>query len=651
MEYVVHYDVAGFILLLLITILTVASKRFPSRSNRIFDRFLGLSLVGLTLNNLCVYTNAYLPLEYLWLNNILAVIHIGTVNCLPVFYLAFIISVTHEQEHFSKMQHISLLVPTVAEIIMVFPSPLTHFVMYYDEAGNYCHGPGMYVLYIIVAIMILVSLSQIIIYRSKVSLKACISIACYSVLVITATFIQAFNPNLLITGFAVSISTLLIYLSLRNPDDFMDKSTGLYNLTAFKEFYFSHYDFHKKTTFGIIRIENFENLKQTMGVQSSYYVLRQKLDFLKHQLKIKYAFYITENCFLIIGKDKNDIQKKLQYIKGRRVQNVKLSPESEDLVPVHFKFSSYILEDFDIAELESEDTSLKPIDTLVQLFLYVARTYPRRKEILTIDYKIIADYKNIRDTVNTLSKAIDEDLFEVHLQPIYNLQQRKFTGAESLLRLKDSNGKYISPAVFIPLAEQHGKIYDIGDISIRKTCEFIKNGNIFELGIEKVNINLSMLQCLQENIVEHLCELLEEYDIPKDSIRFEVTETIMTENPDYFASVMKRLHEKGIEFAIDDYGTGYSNTSRMLSFPFSEIKFDKSLIDAAAESSKNANSLKYLIAMVKNSDQIVLAEGVETKEMSELLESYGCNLIQGFYYSKPLPLTDFIEKVNQRNFG
>ena len=111
---------------------------------------------------------------------------------------------------------------------------------------------------------------------------------------------------------------------------------------------------------------------------------------------------------------------------------------------------------------------------------------------------------------------------------------------------------------------------------------------------------------------------------------------------------MNKLTSHGIEFALDDYGTGYSNTSRLLTFPFSEIKFDKSFVDSAMESKRNQLPLKHLMNMVNDSDMIVLVEGIETKEMSELIESFGGTLIQGFYYAKPLSLPDFVDFIKNK---
>lgn len=653
MDYLIHFDIASFVLILVIYIANKLSKRFPSRTNRIFDRFLFVSILSAIFNILCVFIDKYVPVDYIWINNVLAVFHISFVNILPLLYYTFIISITHDQIHFKLNHHLTLLIPTVYEFFAISTSPFTHFVMYYDKEGVYHHGIGMTTLYIIAFVFIILGLYKMLFYRSKISRSSFFLVAGYSFLIILATIIQYFNPHILIIGYSIAIAIFLIYISLQNPADFIDQNRGVYNIKALKEYHFSTPAFKHACSFGLIYISNFENIKQSFGLQNSFLILRRDLEIMKKTLAIDYIFYIYDNCFLILDKNAQTIREKLISLNQLNLQKESISFMNGDTSHVHLKTETFVMENFDIETLRTSSYELiSPMDKLIQILLFAVSSENKQKDqngLIQIDESVVKKYEELQKITAYVNRAIATNSFEVHLQPIYDLHSKKFTSAESLIRLRDNDGNYISPAVFIPIAEENGRIFEIGDISIKKTCEFIKMGHLTELGISKININLSMNQCMQENIVEHLCSILDEYQIDKNIIRFEVTETIMAKSSEYFGTVINSMKERGVDFVVDDYGTGYSNTSRLLSYPFTEIKFDKSLVDAASESQKNADSLKYLIAMIKNSGQIVLAEGVESKEMSELLESYGCDLIQGYYYSKPLPLEKFVEIVKQVN--
>ena len=156
------------------------------------------------------------------------------------------------------------------------------------------------------------------------------------------------------------------------------------------------------------------------------------------------------------------------------------------------------------------------------------------------------------------------------------------------------------------------------------------------------------MQLFQANIVEHLLDIISSYKLPKDVFRFEITESLAAEDEINFGHMLNSLTKKGVLFALDDYGTGFSNTARLMSYPFFEIKFDKSLIDLACKDEQNMICLKHLVSMANEKGMVTLAEGIEDEISALSLKEIGCNLIQGFYYAKPMNVADFKEFI-QRN--
>jgi EAL domain-containing protein (putative c-di-GMP-specific phosphodiesterase class I) len=138
---------------------------------------------------------------------------------------------------------------------------------------------------------------------------------------------------------------------------------------------------------------------------------------------------------------------------------------------------------------------------------------------------------------------------------------------------------------------------------------------------------------------------MDEYELPYSTVSLEITETAAVISGDLLWHNMQKLEEKGIHFAMDDYGTGYSNTASIIKYPFHTIKLDKSMLWSAMDNDKAMCALKHTSAMIKDMKMELLAEGVETLEQAELLEGMGCDLFQGYYYSKPLCEKDFLEKI------
>ena len=157
-----------------------------------------------------------------------------------------------------------------------------------------------------------------------------------------------------------------------------------------------------------------------------------------------------------------------------------------------------------------------------------------------------------------------------------------------------------------------------------------------------------MLQLLQNGIANHLLSILNEYKIPKEKISFEITELMYSQDEKRANEIMESLEKENIHFSLDSYGTGYSNTASIMHHQYAEIKLDRSLIIDAEKDKTNLISLKHLINMIKEEGITVLAEGIEKKETASILESLGCDLMQGFYYARPMPEEQFIAFLKEK---
>ena len=242
-----------------------------------------------------------------------------------------------------------------------------------------------------------------------------------------------------------------------------------------------------------------------------------------------------------------------------------------------------------------------------------------------------------------LKGAVRNKSFEVYFQPIYSIDDGAFSAAEALVRLRDPELGFIPPDEFIPIAEQSGLILEVGDIVFHKVCEFLQLSDVVELGIKYVEVNLSMVQCMQEDLHKHLKSIMDRYQIPYHMIDFEVTETFSTSDNKILMNNMSCLIDSGCTFAVDDYGTGFSNTDYLIEFPFDLVKLDKSVVWSATDNDKAMKVLEHTAAMIKSLGLKIVAEGVETFEQVLMLRSMGCDFLQGYYFSKPVPPEQYIE--------
>lgn len=240
---------------------------------------------------------------------------------------------------------------------------------------------------------------------------------------------------------------------------------------------------------------------------------------------------------------------------------------------------------------------------------------------------------------NHLAEALVNNVFEVFYQPKINVLNGKIIGAEALVRWRQPDGSLTGPATFIPLAEETGLIIPLGKIvlaqAFKQTVAWIKDG--FEL---RVAVNISVVQFEDDYFIPMLDELVRETGVPPSSIELEITESLLAKNSERVNNIFAALKMRGFRIALDDFGTGYSSLSYLKNFPFDVLKIDQSFVRNMLGSQVDQTIIRAIIQLAQGMNLRLVAEGVETLEHTSALRAMGCEIMQGFYYSRPLPLTD-----------
>ncbi len=252
---------------------------------------------------------------------------------------------------------------------------------------------------------------------------------------------------------------------------------------------------------------------------------------------------------------------------------------------------------------------------------------------------------------DALKRGLKDDNFEIYYQPIYSLPHGKFTNAEALLRLTDSELGFISPGEFIPIAEKCGLIFDIDELVLSQVCRFISENELEkDLGLNQIEINLSGAEFIRKDLAESIEKIVDSYNVDASQICIEITESVATSSFDSYKDIAKKMRKKGFSFALDDYGTGYANLSQLTKLKFEIAKIDRSLLLAYFNNKESAIIFKHIIDMLKQLGLTVVVEGAEEKCQIDLLTDLGVDLIQGYYYSKPLCEDDFKKFLITHNF-
>ncbi len=253
-----------------------------------------------------------------------------------------------------------------------------------------------------------------------------------------------------------------------------------------------------------------------------------------------------------------------------------------------------------------------------------------------------------------LRDALELEQFQLFYQPQLDLKSGKIIGAEALLRWwKPDNskegGSFISPGEFIPVAEQSGLILPIGEWVMKRACQDAKAWRE-KHGIDaSVAINISAAQFTQSNLVANVKDVLKDTGIDPNCLELEVTESLFMDDVEHTIDTLHSLSSLGIEISIDDFGTGYSSLSYLRQFPIDRLKIDQSFIRNALNNPDDASIAETIVALGHSLNLKVIAEGVETKDHESFLIEKGCDEVQGYRYSRPVPLSEFITFAKNYN--
>lgn len=248
--------------------------------------------------------------------------------------------------------------------------------------------------------------------------------------------------------------------------------------------------------------------------------------------------------------------------------------------------------------------------------------------------------------LNEMDEALSKKQFHVYLQPKYNMTTGEVIGAEALVRWIHPERGIITPGEFIPIFEHNGFIAQLDTYMFEETCRILDRWRTEGRQLVPVSVNLSRTGFYNPNLCRNMCSIAEKYHIPPAFLEIEITETAYASDNDTIHERLQQLRDNGFHILMDDFGSGYSSLNMLKEAPIDEIKLDMRFLSAGDPCGRAKHILEMVIAMGNKIHIPVLAEGVETKSQVEMLKSYSCNLAQGFYYSRPLPVAEF-EKLLQ----
>ncbi len=629
----IYFQVCGVVILLLIMVMFSKRSVLDIPSFTAYRNLLISVFVCVCLDIESIFALNMADYEKSIFTAVVCRLYLISIAIVAYFILKYTICQMEDQ-----IKHIK---PTlwIVRIIIVAYMLLSLFmpVLYHVERnGIYTYGAYVILTYFVAVLIVAICIVYLVSLWRHMKSEKSRSVAFVLFCLCMATAIQFFNNELLLISFSLSVAMMYMYIYLENPNDYIDKVSGIFNLDAADIFLNNRLEKNDHINFITIEITGIKFINETFGSELGNELLKTVGQFLA-SINDTFAFRMSGAVFSVafFGSEKK-FNQIVHTIEQRFKENFSIL-DIDTVLPVRyciFKHNNIKLS----------------IPEKIELIRY----FMNDKKIKETDGKIIIDETAIQERFNkqkiekALNDAINNGEVIVNYQPIYNNKLDKFTSAEALMRIKDKDGKFIPPDIFIPIAEKNGLIIKLGMNLFEQVCELIQKNDLQNTSLKYIEVNLSVIQCMQQDLADKLLMTMKKYDVPPSFINFEITETAASNSESTLLSNMKKLLGENSSFSLDDYGSGYSNINYVLDLPISLIKYDKNMIWSYFDNEKGRVILNYTVNMTKELNLKSLAEGVETKEQCEQIKQLGIEYTQGFYFSKPLPPDEFVKKIKEK---
>ena len=625
-----HYnyflELCSLVLLTAISISYFTRKKFPSPLFKLFGYILVFITTNVFVNVMSCFVldkSATIPLFFVEMIND---IYYSSNLFLSFLLFAYVLYSLGKSMKYMPIYNLTTI-PTVLAIIFVCTNGLHKqvFELVRDANGVVFlnRGPLFFILYIITGLNVACTFAYIIILRHRFDKKLVNVLISIIILVGAANIIQFFQPHHLLCGVAYTLSMIFTIITINDPDEKVDRISGAFNNGAFIE-YINTQRIEKQNKFIIIfDVDNVSMFISNFGPKYYHELLSQIRKFIEVVNPDCYIFRTQSNRFVLMIKTKEEQNVMLGLLKEKFDQPFNLHGQQ-----LHISIRLFYFKNEGV--FKDSDTYNDFLNRTLNMLNF------REDNYVNLDKQFLSRVQRDKRIKEILEDSLKKKSgFYMVYQPILDSTSKRFNHFEALIRLNNDELGYVGPAEFIPIAESFGLANDIDNFVLNETCAFLKRNP----QIEHLEINVSCAEFFN-NPSERFLKTIKKYGVDPSRICLEITETVAVKYPTKTKQFMEDLGQYGIEFAMDDFGSGYSNMARFITMPFSVAKLDKSLLGEERNIKIFLNSA---ISLFKDLNIPIVIEGVETEKQLKVAKAHEIDFIQGYYFSKPLKEEDLIK--------
>ena len=638
MVYNVNYLISAMIFLLLILYHFLGQRKLDERNSKTFLFFLIVGLMDVLLDFLCTILITMARPGLCGLLELLLVILYLLQILVPVAFYGYIHRLRNltDRQWFRRMTVASI--PAVVMAVVVLSNHWHGWLFTVTKAGVYIRGPlylGMYLLAL--CYVGAVALGSVL-YAKQFGRKTVGVIWEFLLLAGTCAVIQMIYNDILMTSFGIALGISVLFLTINNPYGYTDSLTGVYDRKYFHEFLQPMIGRQRALHCVGVDVTCLRRINRMYGAEAGDSLLRQVASLLRGPDSSIWVFRFGGSQFLAVVKTLREYEMLLKSAKAFSNSTIQLGGNDS---PIALTVSG-------VMNCEEMGTC----ETIVAYIEYLNSLAPEKESSFLVQSsaETLRGFHYQQMVEDYLPAAIREDKFTVHYQPVYSIREGRYISLEALSRLRHPKLGYISPEVFVAAAERANCMTQIGLLQIHRICAFIRENRDRLPGIRNVKINLSPSELLNVQYCHQIIRVIRESGVDPSFLHIEVTESLATEYEEALYKIVGEFTQAGIGLCMDDFGAGYANLNAVLQLPFSIIKMDRSMLTNICENERNSILLEGIIRLCRSLGYQTVAEGVETKEELDKVTQLGIDMIQGYYFSRPLEDGSLLELLKGNGY-
>ncbi|MCR5102103.1 MAG: EAL domain-containing protein [Butyrivibrio sp.] len=634
-EYNFYFDVCANCIWITIFFISFFRKRVPTYRNRVYIGLFVCNAMACISDRVDTMLHANVmpgDLTFHYAQVAVSSVYFAFHLLTTVFYIIYIYALINIHIELWK-DFEKIFLPYFIVLLAIIANIFYPIIFYYDMEGNYYRGKGIIVMYLIAAYYIFFGVYQLFKYRSLINRRIMLAVCSFIALIIVGILVQYFNPNILVENFCITISITLVYITINNPSESIDSSTGLLNRRAFLSG-ISLYVSRKEPNVSVyITVDSMRAMDTQLSRTQTEDIMRLIAGYLKRFSRwgyiYKYSLYTYAISFM--ENDPNRVQDVLKEISNR----FKESWKTNDMI-IHVDARCYSMsypENYeDVTDL------IKKIETISEMDSY------KGMDIIDINNINMKSLQLERDIEKLVKNSLIHRTGDVRFQPVYE-NGKNIVYYDSVFYFPDQNGTYIKGSNHVNDFDMNSTLSEVDDFVLHKACQFVNKYRGQYSKKIRVSIMFSHASIMKPDFSIYLRNVLAEENVNSDEIYLKISQSSISGVDKSILKPLTDLVGLGYKVIVDNYGKGYSDVNRLVQLNAEIINMHHSLIESVIENEEFLELLTAVVDMLHDIKKKVSISDISSEKEAEIAQRAGIDFIQGDEYKEPieeLMLDDFV---------